>query len=148
MERRRTLESEGESMKEWKLLKTLTSSDVSSNNDVHITTDNDGNQFSVDEIYARIKTCERNVATYNDISINKKTIGEIRGNYPAEFFIKNISGFWRCFYIPYSNTYGQGTLTSWGAFHPSYIKTKEEIPAITEIGIGWVKNIEAEIYGR
>lgn len=84
MERRRTLESEGESMKEWKLLKTLTSSDVSSNNDVHITTDNYGNQFSVDEIYARIKTCERNVATYNDISINKKTIGEIRGNYPAE----------------------------------------------------------------
>lgn len=49
MERRRTLESEGESMKEWKLLKTLTSSDVSSNNDVHITTDNYGNQFSVDE---------------------------------------------------------------------------------------------------
>ena len=45
MERRRTLESEGESMKEWKLLKTLTSSDVSSNNDVHITTDNYGNQF-------------------------------------------------------------------------------------------------------
>ena len=148
MERRRVLESDGESMKEWKLLKTLTSSDVSSNNDVSITTDNDGNQFSVDEIYARIKTCERVTAAYNGISINKKTIGEIRGSYPAELFIKNISGFWRCFYIPYSGTYGQGTLTSWGAFHPSYINTKEEIPAITEIGIGWVKNIEAEIYGR
>lgn len=148
MERRRILGSEEESVKEWKLLKTLTSSDVSSNNDVHITTDNDGNQFSVDEIYVRIKTCERNVAAYNDISINKKTIGEIRGSYPAELFIKNISGFWRSFYIPYGNTYEQGTLTSWGAFHPGYIKTKEEIPAITEIGIGWVKNIEAEVYGR
>lgn len=148
MERRRVLESEGESMKEWKLLKTLTSSDVSSNNDVNITTDNDGNQFSVDEIYARINILERASASYNGISINKKTIGEIRGNHPVELFIKNISGFWRCFYIPYSSIYGQGTLTSWGAFHLSYINTKEEIPAITEIGIGWVKNIEAEIYGR
>lgn len=146
--RRRILESEGEDVKEWKLLKTLTSSDVDSNSEVHITTDDDGHPFSMDEIYIRIKTCERNVASYDEISINKKTIGEIRGNFPAEVFIKNISGFWRCFYIPYAGTYALGTLTSWGAFHSDYIRTKEEVPTITEIDINYIKNIEAEIYGR
>lgn len=150
MERRRTLGSEVMEMeKEWKLLKTLASSDVNSNNEISITTDNDGNPFSVNEIYMRIYKCERQVASYNDISIGKnKTIGELRGNFPMEVFIKNVAGFWRCFYIPYGGTYSPGTLTSWGAFHPGFAVTKEDVPEIKVINIGYVKSIEAEIYGR
>lgn len=150
MERRRTLGSVVAEMgKEWKLLKTLTSSDADSNGDIHITTDNDGNPFSVNEIYMRIYKCERHVASYNGISIEKnKSIGELRGNFPMEVFIKNVAGFWRCFYIPYGGTYSPGTLTSWGAFHPGFAVTKEDVPEIKVINIGYVKSIEAEIYGR
>ena len=150
MERRRTLGSEVMEMeKEWKLLKTLASSDANSNNEISITTDNDGNPFSVNEIYMRIYKCERQVASYNGISIGKnKTIGELRGNFPMEVFIKNVAGFWRCFYIPYGGTYSPGTLTSWGAFHPGFAETKEDVPEIKVINIGYVKSIEAEIYGR
>lgn len=150
MERRRTLGSEVTEMgKEWKLLKTLASSDVDSNNEISITTDNDGNPFSVNEIYMRIYKCERRLAAYNGISIEKnKTIGELRGNFPMEVFIKNVAGFWRCFYISYGSTYSQGTLVSWGAFYPSYAVTKEDVPEIKVINIGWVESIEAEIYGR
>lgn len=36
--------------KEWKLLKTLTSSDADSNNNISITTDNDGKSFSCSEL--------------------------------------------------------------------------------------------------
>ena len=99
MERRRTLGSEVMEMgKEWKLLKTLASSDVNSNNEISITTDNDGNPFSVNEIYMRIYKCERQVASYNGISIGKnKTIGELRGNFPMEVFIKNVAGFLEMF---------------------------------------------------
>jgi hypothetical protein len=150
MERRRTLGSEAIEMeKEWKLLKTLASSDVNSNNEISITTDNDGNPFSVNEIYMRIYKCERQVASYNGISIEKnKSIGELRGNFPMEVFIKNVAGFWRCFYIPYGGTYSPGTLTSWGAFHTGFAVTKEDVPEIKVINIGYVKSIEAEIYGR
>ena len=150
MERRRTLGSEvAEMEKEWKLLKTLASSDVNSNNEISITTDNDGNPFSVNEIYMRIYKCERQTASYNSISIEKnKTIGELRGNFPMEVFIKNVAGFWRCFYIPYNGTYSSGTLMSWGAFHSGYAVTKEDVSEIKTINIGYVKSIEAEIYGR
>ena len=150
MERRRTLGSEAIEMeKEWKLLKTLASSDANSNNEISITTDNDGNPFSVNEIYMRIYKCERQVASYNNISIGKnKSIGELRGNFPMEVFIKNVAGFWRCFYIPYGGTYSPGTLTSWGAFHPGYVVTKEDVPEIKVINIGYIKSIEVEIYGR
>lgn len=150
MERRRTLGSEvAEMEKEWKLLKTLASSDVNSNNEISITTDNDGNPFSVNEIYMRIYKCERQTASYNGISIGKnKTIGELRGNFPMEVFIKNVAGFWRCFYIPYSGTYSSGTLMSWGAFRSGYAVTKEDVSEIKTINIGYVKSIEAEIYGR
>lgn len=150
MERRRTLGSEAIEMeKEWKLLKTLASSDVNSNNEISITTDNDGNPFSVNEIYMRIYKCERQVASYNGISIEKnKSIGELRGNFPMEVFIKNVAGFWRCFYIPYGGTYSPGTLTSWGAFHTGFAVTKEDVPEIKVINIGYVKSIETEIYGR
>lgn len=150
MERRRTLGSEAIEMeKEWKLLKTLASSDVNSNNEISITTDNGGNPFSVNEIYMRIYKCERQGTSYNGISIGKnKTIGELRGNFPMEAFIKNVAGFWRCFYIPYGGTYSPGTLTSWGAFHPGFAVTKEDVPEIKVINIGYVKSIEAEIYGR
>lgn len=138
MERRRTLGSEAIEMeKEWKLLKTLASSDVNSNNGISITTDNDGNPFSVNEIYMRIYKCERQVASYNGISIEKnKSIGELRGNFPMEVFIKNVAGFWRCFYIPYGGTYSPGTLTSWGAFHTGFAVTKEDVPEIKVINIG------------
>ena len=150
MERRRTLGNEvAEMEKEWKLLKTLASSDVNSNNEISITTDNDGNPFSVNEIYMRIYKCERQNAAYNGISIGKnKTIGELRGNFPMEVFIKNVAGFWRCFYIPYNGTYSSGTLMSWGAFHSGYAVTKEDVSEIKTINIGYVKSIEAEIYGR
>lgn len=135
--------------KEWKLLKTLASSDVNSNNEISITTDNDGNPFSVNEIYMRIYKCERQFASYNDISIEKnKVIGELRGNFPMEVFIKNVAGFWRCFYIPYGGTYSSGTLMSRGAFYPHYAVTKEDVPEIKVINIGYIKSIEAEIYGR
>ncbi len=135
--------------KEWKLLKTLASSDVNSNNEISITTDNGGNPFSVNEIYMRIYKCERQTASYNGISIEKnKAIGELRGNFPMEVFIKNVAGFWRCFYIPYGGTYSPGTLTSWGAFHTGFAVTKEDVPEIKVINIGYVKSIEAEIYGR
>ena len=143
MERRRTLGSEvAEMEKEWKLLKTLTSNDVDSNGVISITTDNDGNPFSVNEIYMRIHKCERQVASYNGISIGKnKTIGELRGNFPMEVFIKNVAGFWRCFYIPYGGTYSPGTLTSWGAFHPGFAVTKEDVPEIKVINIGYVLSL-------
>lgn len=151
MERRRTLGSEGEEVaeKEWKLLKTLTSSDKpNSDNQIRVTTDDDENPFSVDEVYMRITSLEKTIASYNDIDLGKwKTIGEIRGSYPAEVFIRNIAGFWRCFCIAYNgNAYSQGTVYSMGGMH--YVKTKEDVSKITEIGIGYVASIEAKIYGR
>ena len=135
---------------EWKLIKALTAEDKpNNNNEITVAVDNNGEPFSVNEIYMRIHKCERQVASYNDISIEKnKTIGELRGNFPMEVFIKNVAGFWRCFYIPYGGTYSPGTLTSWGAFHPGYAVTKEDVSEIKTINIGYVKSIEAEIYGR
>lgn len=152
MERRRILGSEVESVmnEEWKLIKALTAEDKpNNNNEITVAVDNNGEPFSVNEIYMRIHKCERQVASYNGISIEKnKTIGELRGNFPMEVFIKNVAGFWRCFYIPYGGTYSPGTLTSWGAFHPGYAVTKEDVSEIKTINIGYVKSIEAEIYGR
>ena len=135
---------------EWKLIKALTAEDKpNNNNEITVAVDNNGEPFSVNEIYMRIHKCERQVASYNGISIEKnKTIGELRGNFPMEVFIKNVAGFWRCFYIPYGGTYSPGTLTSWGAFHPGYAVTKEDVSEIKTINIGYVKSIEAEIYGR
>lgn len=152
MERRRILGSEVESAmnEEWKLIKALTAEDKpNNNNEITVAVDNNGEPFSVNEIYMRIHKCERQVASYNGISIEKnKIIGELRGNFPMEVFIKNVAGFWRCFYIPYGGTYSPGTLTSWGAFHPGYAVTKEDVSEIKTINIGYVKSIEAEIYGR
>lgn len=134
--------------KEWRVLKTISLDELpDSQNIITISADDDGNQFEVDEIYMRITDGTRKTASYNDVKINGFAIGEIRGGYPCEVFIKNIGGIWRVFYIAYSGNYSNGTLTSWGTFHYP-IKTLSDVPKINQVMLGWVETLEAKVYAR
>lgn len=140
----------GEDMeREWRLLKTITLDDLpDAQNETIVSADDDGYPFEVDEFYIRITSGKRyGNSAYNEVKINGMSIGEIRGSFPCEVFVKNIGGIWRAFYIAYSGNYSNGTLASFGTFQYQ-LRTLDEIPKISQISLNLVDTLEMKVYAR
>ena len=139
---------------EWRKIKDLSVTSEAGVTSISITEDQDGNSFSLDEVFILIKSETKQYA-YAAISIpngsNFVNVGEYRfasetENAPGVIRIRPFGPFWIATFM--KGGYQDNIVDrNWGFYYTKSQPLLSAIPKITGIGIG-CSTINAEVWGR
>lgn len=139
---------------EWRKIKDLSVTSEAGVTSISITEDQDGNSFSLDEVFILIKSETKQYA-YAPIMIPDGSQSEIVGEYrltnetessPGVIRIRSFGPFWIATYM--KGGYQKNTVDdNWGFYYRKSQPLLSEIPKITGISIGF-STINAEVWGR
>ncbi|WP_434793090.1 hypothetical protein TPDSL_22770 [Terrisporobacter petrolearius] len=131
---------------EWKLIKNVSVLEADGVSQILISTDTNGNSFSLNEIWLRITSATKPNA-YFTVTLNDFKVAEVRGNAPHLVHIYNGGGYWLCDFYSFSSAYAQASASMYGIFH--YTKpTILNVPSVNSIKLNDVTQVEMEILGR
>ena len=140
---------------EWRKIKDLSVTSEAGVTFISITEDQDGNSFSLDEVFILIKSETKQFA-YAQITIpngsQSATVGEYRlaanetENAPGVIRIRPFGPFWIATFM--NGGYHENVVDkNWGFYYQKSQALLSAIPKITGIGIGF-STINAEVWGR